>query len=87
MGPLTTRRLEQEDDPTYICCGCGEAFDLEYYTCPECGGYSVERARFDQSVTVGTQSRPLLGRLMAGLKRRVTIDQTRTESNTARIRR
>jgi len=26
----------------YECVSCGAEFAVEYYTCPECGGFSVE---------------------------------------------
>jgi len=28
----------------YECQTCEAAYDLEYYVCPECGGFSVERS-------------------------------------------
>lgn len=27
----------------YECRTCGERYELEYYVCPECDGFSVER--------------------------------------------
>jgi lipopolysaccharide biosynthesis regulator YciM len=28
----------------YECRTCGQRYELEYYVCPECEGFSVERA-------------------------------------------
>lgn len=30
----------------YECESCGARFRLEYYVCPECGGYSIDRAEW-----------------------------------------
>jgi lipopolysaccharide biosynthesis regulator YciM len=39
------KRLVGTTQPAdYECRGCGAAFDVQYYTCPECGSYSVERS-------------------------------------------
>lgn len=27
----------------YECLTCGERYEVEYYVCPECNGFSVER--------------------------------------------
>lgn len=87
MGILTNRKQVDEADSVYICRGCGEAFELEHYLCPECGGYSVERAQAGRSVDLDTHSGTLVGRIVVGLKRRLTIDRSFTGSNTARVRR
>lgn len=35
---------EADEQPTpYTCQTCESAFAVEYYRCPECGGFSVER--------------------------------------------
>ena len=85
MGVLTNRKQVDEADPVYVCRGCGEAFGLEYYICPECSGYSVERARGDRSIDLDTHSGTVVGRVVVGLKRRFTVDRSFTESNTARV--
>ncbi len=87
MGVLTNPKQEEDADSQYVCRGCGEAFDLEHYTCPECGGYSVERPQAGRSVDSDTHSqlRTLGGRVVVELKRRFTIDQQFTESNTAKV--
>lgn len=30
----------------YECRGCGESYGLEYFSCPDCGSYRVERTRW-----------------------------------------
>lgn len=30
----------------YECFGCGQGFKLEYYSCPECGSFRVERTEW-----------------------------------------
>jgi len=27
----------------FVCCSCGERYEVEFHTCPECEGFSVER--------------------------------------------
>ncbi len=87
MGILTSWKQEKGTDLEYICRGCGEPFGVEYYICPECGGYSVERSQAGQSVDFDNHSKTWEGRLVEELKRRLTIDRSFTESNTARVRR
>ena len=45
MGAIN--RLKQlvgsQPPAEYECRGCGMAFTVQHYTCPECGSYSVER--------------------------------------------
>jgi rubrerythrin len=31
-----------ESDRPFVCRGCGERYEVEYYTCPACDGFSVE---------------------------------------------
>jgi rRNA maturation endonuclease Nob1 len=33
----------EDDDPVYECQRCESQFEVEYYVCPDCGGYRVER--------------------------------------------
>ncbi len=33
----------EDDDSVYECQQCESQFEVEYYTCPDCGGYRVER--------------------------------------------
>lgn len=35
------------DDRPYRCRGCGARFELRYHVCPACGGYAVERDRWE----------------------------------------
>jgi predicted RNA-binding Zn-ribbon protein involved in translation (DUF1610 family) len=85
MGVLINRKQEQDADSQYVCRGCGEAFGLEHYICPECGGYSVERSQAGRSVDSDSHSRTLGRRVVLELKRRFTINQRFTESNTAKV--
>lgn len=39
-------RIASADHRRYECQGCGEAYELEYYSCPGCGSYRVERTRW-----------------------------------------
>ncbi len=32
---------DDEPRPTYVCTGCGKAFDAERELCPDCGGENV----------------------------------------------
>ena len=87
MGVLTNRKQERDGDARYVCRGCGEAYGLEHYICPECGGYSVERSEAGRSVDSAghSHSGTLGGRVVVELKRRFTMDQQFTESNTAKV--
>lgn len=41
------------DDPvgTYECKSCGAAFDLDRQTCPDCGGFTIDRVDWDGVVS------------------------------------
>ncbi len=43
---ILNRPILREGGP-YECSGCGERFAIEYYSCPDCGGYRVERIDWD----------------------------------------
>lgn len=36
----------EADDRLYECLGCGQGFELEYYSCPDCGSFRVERTEW-----------------------------------------
>jgi lipopolysaccharide biosynthesis regulator YciM len=38
--------VAESEDPVYECRGCGEGYAVQYYCCPECGSYRVERAQW-----------------------------------------
>jgi len=87
MGVRTNHNQESATDPVYVCRGCGEAFGLEHYICPECGGYSVERPYAGRVADVDNHAGTWVGRLVGELKRRFSMNRSFTESNTARVRR
>jgi hypothetical protein len=31
---------------TYICMGCEAVFEVQYHSCPSCGGYDVRRTKW-----------------------------------------
>jgi len=37
---------EQDEFHPYECQSCGARFRVEYYRCPQCGGYSLDRAEW-----------------------------------------
>jgi rubrerythrin len=51
MGTLSrVKQAFASPDPNalgpYECQGCGTRFRREYYVCPKCGGYSLDRAEW-----------------------------------------
>jgi ribosomal protein L37E len=40
---FSTGDPDSDPDRPFVCRGCGERYEVEYYTCPACGGFSVER--------------------------------------------
>jgi len=34
----------------YECQQCGNAFTVQYHSCPECGGYSIERGEWTAEI-------------------------------------
>lgn len=36
--------FETVEDGSYRCQACEAEFEVQYHVCPECGGFSVERA-------------------------------------------
>lgn len=38
--------LATADDELYECFGCGQRFELEYYSCPDCGCFRVDRTEW-----------------------------------------
>ncbi len=37
----------EDDDPVYECQRCDSQFEVEYYICPDCGSYRVERTDWE----------------------------------------
>ena len=38
--------LETSGCRPYICMGCETALEVQYHSCPACGGYDVRRAKW-----------------------------------------
>ena len=38
--------LGDHDGCPYICMGCEAAFEVQYHSCPSCGGYDVRRTKW-----------------------------------------
>jgi len=45
VGAINTlkRLVGGSDAGEYVCQGCGRRYSVRYYSCPQCGSYSVER--------------------------------------------
>lgn len=42
---------DTEPDATYECKDCGTSFDLDRQTCPDCGGFTIDRIDWDGVVS------------------------------------
>ncbi|MFC7075605.1 FmdB family zinc ribbon protein [Haloarcula halophila] len=38
--------LGTADRQPYVCLSCGSAFEIQYHSCPACGGYDIRRAKW-----------------------------------------
>lgn len=38
--------LGTPEDSPYICMGCEAVFEVQYHSCPACGGYDVRRTKW-----------------------------------------
>lgn len=43
LAELVGRFRQEDPERPYECLRCGVHLDLEYYTCPNCGSFSVDR--------------------------------------------
>ncbi|MFC7080694.1 hypothetical protein [Halorussus caseinilyticus] len=48
---------DADSEETYECKDCGAAFPLDRQTCPDCGGYVIDRIDWD-GVVAGDASSP-----------------------------
>ena len=49
MGSGMTDRIKSlvgasDDDPDFVCAGCGRGFEANRQQCPECDGFDIRRA-------------------------------------------
>lgn len=42
---------DADAEGVYECEGCGATFSLDRQTCPDCGGYAIDRADWGGAVT------------------------------------
>lgn len=38
--------LGGQDGRPYTCISCDESFDVQYHSCPVCGGYDIRRTKW-----------------------------------------
>jgi rRNA maturation endonuclease Nob1 len=38
--------LEDPEGTPYICMGCEESLEVQYHSCPVCGGYDIRRTKW-----------------------------------------